>query len=173
MQIPDQNLVCDVIRTNQGSLMLAFLLPLHRFRLWILRYLLAEEPYKQAVQFLPALQSDMGELCESSIRVGPQSAEPEPAGPAGSAAPPGGASTGKLPANALAANEVSLVVTKCKYHEVLTAEDAPFLLSEFCCHHGMIWLNEFKKHGVDVSLERSMVWEDSCCAIRVARPTHA
>ena len=39
------------------------MMPLHRFRVWILRYLLAEEPYKLAVQFLPALQADMGALC--------------------------------------------------------------------------------------------------------------
>ena len=31
----------DVIRTNQGSMMMALLLPLHRFRIWVLRYLLA------------------------------------------------------------------------------------------------------------------------------------
>jgi hypothetical protein len=49
-------------------------------------------------------------------------------------------------------------------------EDAQFLLSEFCCHHGMTWLQDFKRHGVDVSLERSFVWEDGCCQIRVARP---
>ncbi len=40
-QIPDPALVRDVIRTNQGSVMMALLLPLHRFKIWILRHLLA------------------------------------------------------------------------------------------------------------------------------------
>ena len=48
-------------------------------------------------------------------------------------------------------------------------EDAPALLSEFCCQHGTVWLNEFQKHGVAVGMERSMAWGDSCCALRVAR----
>ena len=41
LQIADPALVRDVIRTNQGSMMMALLLPLHRFRIWVLRYLLA------------------------------------------------------------------------------------------------------------------------------------
>ena len=48
-------------------------------------------------------------------------------------------------------------------------EDAAPLLSEFCCSHGMTWLNEFTRHGVDVGRERCMVWGDSCCQLRVAR----
>jgi|LauGreDrversion4_1035100.scaffolds.fasta_scaffold394508_1 hypothetical protein len=88
-------MVRDIIRTNQGSIMMAILLPLHRFRIWMLRYLLAgnvtrsdlnqccisvgaliqsvvfmrsssfaEDPFKLAAAFLPALKSDMGELCK-------------------------------------------------------------------------------------------------------------
>ncbi|KAG1654521.1 hypothetical protein FOA52_008553 [Chlamydomonas sp. UWO 241] len=216
-EFSDPALVRDVIRTNQGSMMVAVLLPLQRLRTYVLRYLLAEEPYSQAVRFLPAVQSDMGALCEGGVRAGPQAVGPSassstaaaegsaaaagegaaadgsaaaaadggaqqaeqgsgsagPAGPAGPAAssqvPPAkgffsSSVKGQLP------DEVSLVIDRCKYHEVLTQEDATFLLSEFCCHHGMTWLQDFKRHGVDVSLERSFVWEDECCQIRVARP---
>jgi len=198
-EVPDPGLVRDVIRTNQGSMMMAVLLPLHRMRMWVLRYLLAEEPYAQAARFLPALQSDMGTLCEGGVRLGPQL--PAPVGDVGATAGTGGgvdedsaasrgggadvgaakgigagAATGASAGPALPArpqdmpDEVSLVIDRCRYHEVLTAEDAQFLLSDFCCHHGMTWLNEFKRHGVDVGLERSLVWEDECCQIRVARP---
>lgn len=183
LQIPDPKIVRDVIRTNQGSVMMALLMPLHRFRIWILRYLLAEEPYRQAVQFLPALQADMGALCGSEIHFGAlagaeSESEAAPSHSAAASTAPSSSSTSST-SNASASgrvqlptplpDETSLVIKRCRYHEVLTKEDAPFLLSEFCCSHGLVWLQEFSKHGVDVSLERSMLWEDECCAIRLAR----
>ena len=177
MQVPDAKIVRDVIRTNQGSVMMALLMPLHRFRIWILRYLLAEEPYKLAVQFLPALQADMGALCSSEIHFGPLAGAPSEASAAASpaAAAPVAASSSstKVQLPHPLPDETSLVIRRCKYHEVLTKEDAPFLLSEFCCNHGLLWLQEFSNHGVDVSLERSMLWEDECCSIRLARRQNA
>ena len=56
------------------------------------------------------------------------------------------------------------------YHEILTREDAPFLLSEFCCHHALIWMHQFRKHGLLVSLDECKAWDDSCCKLRIARP---
>lgn len=167
-EITDPALVRDVIRTNQGSMMMAILLPLHRARLWVLRNLLAEDPYKQAVNFLPALQEDMGSLCQSSIQVGPKN--PEDRGEGSAPAVPGAASSKAAAAQGAQASEVSLVISKCKYHEILNREDAPFLLSEFCCHHGLVWLNEFKKYGVEVNLDSCMTWDDECCRIRIAKP---
>ncbi len=108
------------------------------------RYLLREDMYRQAVGFLPALRQDMGSLCSSEV------VEEE-----------GGSVT-------------TLTVARCMYHELLTQastmllafhkalhlppqghrdaarigthvqEDAPFLLSEFCCHHGLLWMHDFR-----------------------------
>jgi len=135
-EFDDAVLVREVIRTNLGSLMMGVLLPLHRARIWVLKNLLGEGAYDQAVKFLPALQQDMGPLCTSSIQTGE--------------------------------GEATLTVTGCKYHEVCTAEDTPFLLSEFCCHHGLVWMHEFRKHGVAVGLDSCMAWEDEGCCLRQA-----
>ena len=62
-----------------------------------------------------------------------------------------------------------MVIRRCKYHEVLTMEGAPLMLSVFRCNYGLLWLQEFSKHGLDVSLERSMLGEDECCCTRPAR----
>jgi hypothetical protein len=82
--------VRDIIRTNLGSVMLAILQPVHRFKLWILRHLLREDMYKQAVNFLPALTQDMGSLCTPSV-------QEEQGG-----------------------DVTTLTVTKCMYHDMLT-----------------------------------------------------
>lgn len=153
-ELPDPTLVREVIRTNQGSLMMGLLMPLHRLRIWILRHLLGEDPYRQAVRLLPALQSDMGTLCTGEVQTETEAPAPGP----------GGGTTA-----AAAAAATSLVIRGCRYHEVLTQEDAPFLLSEFCCNHGLVWLNEFRRHGVDVTLDRCKVWDDDCCSIRLAK----
>ncbi|GAX83293.1 hypothetical protein CEUSTIGMA_g10719.t1 [Chlamydomonas eustigma] len=228
-EIGDPNVVREIIRTNQGSMMMAFLLPVHRFKIWLLRYLLAEDPFKQAVGFLPALQADMGGLCEAEVVRGPlrsttqqedkgssstttteshenlddtassSSSEPSVSSPSTSSSQSTGLSTpnSNIPQiNSSASstyynssnhggssdtskgsqkqagsqeNEVSLVVTKCKYHEILTREDTPSLLSEFCCQHGMTWMKDFQRHGVEVGFERSRSWEDDCCVLRVAK----
>ena len=47
-------------------------------------------------------------------------------------------------------------------------EGALFMLLEFRCNHGLLWLQDFSKHGVDVSLERCMLWEYECCSTRFA-----
>ena len=69
--------------------------------------------------------------------------------------------------------ETTLLVSECKYHAILTEEEAPFLLTEFCCHHSLTWLSEFRKHGVRVSLDHSMVFDDQCCALRLEKPRTA
>lgn len=48
------------------------------------------------------------------------------------------------------------------YHEIMAKEDAPFLLSEFCCHHALLWLHEFRRHGVVVSMDRCADAEMLC-----------
>jgi hypothetical protein len=116
----------------------------------------------------------MGALCTSEVRHGPAqpAATAEGAAAAAPSAPGGAAAAGGLGfrgRGAVVADEVSLVVTRCRYHEVLSGEDAAHLLPEFCCQHGMSWLDAFARHGVDVSLERSMAFDDECCTIRVAR----
>eukprot|EP00798_Chlamydomonas_sp_ICE-L_P030810 gene30810-35841_t len=137
-EIGDPIFVRDVIRTNLGGMMMNVLLPLHRFRIWILRRLLGEHPYKQAVSFLPAIMEDMGSLCESEV-----------------------SETG--------VDESTLTVSKCVYHEILTKEDTPFLLSDFCCHHALVWMSQFRRHGLVVSMDECKAWDDSCCKLRVGK----
>mmetsp|Transcript_21951 Transcript_21951/g.37548 ORF Transcript_21951/g.37548 Transcript_21951/m.37548 type:complete len:422 (-) Transcript_21951:1620-2885(-) len=140
-EIEDTRVIRDVIRTNLGSAMISLLRPVHRFKLWILSWLLREDMYHQALAMLPALREDMGTLCESQVEQTP--------------------------------TETQLVVTRCAFHEVFTQEDAPFLLSEFCCHHSLLWLHEFRRHGVLVSMDQCKAWDDGCCKLRIARPGKA
>ncbi|KAJ9515939.1 hypothetical protein QJQ45_016887, partial [Haematococcus lacustris] len=114
-ELGDTKMVREIIRTNLGGLMVSLLLPVHRFKLWLLRYLFMEDMYQQALRMLPALTADMGRLCSSSVVA------------------EGGEGSGTT----------LLTVHKCRFHEVLTQEDAPFLLTEFCCHQGLQWLDAY------------------------------
>ncbi|GFH08849.1 uncharacterized protein HaLaN_03880 [Haematococcus lacustris] len=66
-ELGDTKMVREIIRTNLGGLMVSLLLPVHRFKLWLLRYLFMEDMYQQALRMLPALTADMGRLCSSSV----------------------------------------------------------------------------------------------------------
>ncbi|KXZ41685.1 hypothetical protein GPECTOR_320g26 [Gonium pectorale] len=70
----DDELVKEVIRTNLGGVADNIMLKLHKGRLWLLLRLLAEDPYKQAVRFLPQLQGDMASLVSSDLVAGPHEA---------------------------------------------------------------------------------------------------
>jgi len=137
-EIEDTRLVREIIRTNLGSMMISLLRPIHRFKLWVLRHILREDMYRQAVGLLPAMLQDMGGLVEHTVEGDDR--------------------------------ETMLKVSKCAYHELLTQEETPFLLSEFCCHHGLLWMHEYRRHGVIVSMDNCKAWDDSCCQLRIARP---
>jgi len=141
-ELGDTKLARDIIRTNLGSVMLALLRPVHRFKLWILKWIMREDMYKQAVGFLPALKADLGTQCNSRVEESSDAV-------------------------------TTMTVDKCMYYDILTKEDTPFLLSEFCCHHGLLWLHEFRAHGVVVSMDKCMAWDDNCCQLRIARPGQA
>ncbi|KAF5843701.1 hypothetical protein DUNSADRAFT_10875 [Dunaliella salina] len=64
-EIEDTRLVREVIRTNLGSMMISLLQPIHRFKLWVLRHILREDMYHQAVGLLPAMLQGMGGPVES------------------------------------------------------------------------------------------------------------
>lgn len=156
-EFPDPAMAMDVIRTNQGSMMMAVLMPIHRTKIWLQRNLLAEDSMRTAAQFLTVLQSDMGSLCQSDVVVTGKEAR------SGEVAEIVKSKRHKIP------DDISLVVRDCKYHSLLKAEGATTLLPDFCCQHGMVFMREFQKYGVDVNLDRCLDWEDDCCSIRIAR----
>lgn len=70
----DDELVREIVRTNLGGMAVGVMMRLHKARLWLLLKLLNEDPYKQAVQFLPTLQGDLGSLVPSAVEAGPAEA---------------------------------------------------------------------------------------------------
>lgn len=66
----DDELVAEVVRTNLGGQAVKIMMRLHRARLWLLLKLLAEDPFTQAVRFLPSLQGDFGALVGNEVVVG-------------------------------------------------------------------------------------------------------
>ncbi|KAG2440285.1 hypothetical protein HXX76_004396 [Chlamydomonas incerta] len=68
----DDELVKEVVKTNLGGVAVSIMTRLHNARLWLLLKLLAEDPYKQAVRFLPTLQGDLGALVASEVDIGEQ-----------------------------------------------------------------------------------------------------
>ncbi|KAG2483198.1 hypothetical protein HYH03_017933 [Edaphochlamys debaryana] len=66
----DDELVKEVVNTNLGGLAVGIMKKLHSGRLWVLLRLLAEDPYTQAVRFLPSLQNDLSSLVQSDVDVG-------------------------------------------------------------------------------------------------------
>ncbi|GLI59344.1 hypothetical protein VaNZ11_001206 [Volvox africanus] len=66
----DDALVREVVRTNLGGTAVGLMMRLHKLRLWLLLKLLAEDPYKQAVRFLPSLHGDMGSLVVGEVAEG-------------------------------------------------------------------------------------------------------
>ncbi|KAG2455050.1 hypothetical protein HYH02_000875 [Chlamydomonas schloesseri] len=68
----DDELVKEVVKTNLGGVAVSIMTRLHNARLWLLLKLLAEDPYKQAVRFLPTLQGDLGALVVSEVSIGEQ-----------------------------------------------------------------------------------------------------
>ncbi|EFJ40437.1 hypothetical protein VOLCADRAFT_108158 [Volvox carteri f. nagariensis] len=138
----DEALVREVVRTNLGGTAVGVMMRLHKLRLWLLIRLLAEDPYKQAVRFLPSLQGDMGCLVPGEVLEG-QVGE-----------------VGEVGA--------TWVTHSCTFHSVLAAEGATELLPEFCCQFGMQWLEVFSQYGVRVGLEESLGFGDECCRMTSA-----
>lgn len=129
------------------------------------RWLLREDMYRQAVSFLPAVQQDMGALCSSSVQEGEGAttmtvskccyheiltkasrlgAEHDWLCCAKSQGPRACAciyvAVAWLTWAGCLCMHPPCVCTRLAWLQ----EDAPFLLSEFCCHHALLWLHEFR-----------------------------
>ncbi|GFR45696.1 hypothetical protein Agub_g7112 [Astrephomene gubernaculifera] len=166
----DDELVKEIVRTNLGGMAVGVMMRLHKARLWLLLKLLAEDPYKQAVRFLPTLQGDLGELVVSHVEgdlAGQQPPQQHQHAPAATPAAAAAAAASSPPA---ASGEAVWRASSCGFHSVLAAEEATELLPEFCCQYGMQWLEEFAPYGVRVGLEQSMAYGDECCLVRISRP---
>ncbi|GLC42691.1 hypothetical protein PLESTM_001365300 [Pleodorina starrii] len=142
----DDTLVREVVRTNLGGTAVGIMMRLHKTRLWLLLRLLAEDPYKQAVRFLPSLQGDLGSLVAGEVATGEEGQE-------------GGIRGG-----------ATWTARSCAFHSVLAAEGASELLPEFCCQFSMQWLEVFAQYGVRVGLEESLGFGDERCVVRISRP---
>lgn len=94
----------------------------------------------------------------------------KPATSAGAAANANASGTGSSGGSTVGgSNDAVWRVDTCAFHQLLSAEGCPELLSEFCCQYSLQWLRAYEKYGVQVSHEACMAWGDACCKVRIAK----